>query len=472
MVVSNARARYSMKDHGQGTTENYGNMILRPGIGNIRRPSWDKTETVLRILPCLSHDRSNWEPYRYSLAARDFGDWIRVYPAVRSFGENGGVTFLLADTALDPNYDVHRNPCVILRDAVQKAIKNKQERPGWASLIQGSSNRAAPLGRHSDVYICRAAIFRLKDEDKATAEKAPLGLGNNDLPMFLEMSDSAGRALIDLLEVRNDNYQVPTDGDIDFDQAYECGDVVSLDKGGFVHFYQDGYDPRQKQAQQQASSGPRTIAVGSNRGGSRQNEPAKRFCCFVDKVWNNYSANLDDPALEDMIRRKDRPWEDCLSFMDHATQARVLQERDTFPADLFLYAWQDHKEWIIQRTKDRAVSSTTVSMDPANDERPSNPLPTRNRNPVNPPAARPQQQSASKAGGWGNSSWDEATTENDGATDSKAKKVDESAPKVDDVQPQAVSAPAESNVDEATSALKAMEEARRRAKAAAAKARM
>lgn len=474
--MSFARPRYSMSQHGQGSTDNFGSLVFRPGAGNRRSPSWDKTETVVRILPCLGADRQTWEPFRLSMAPRDFGDWLRVYAAVRAFGEQNAVTMLLYNPLEETAYDVHQNPCVMLHDAINQAIRNKQEQPGWASLTKGSTGKGPALSRPTDLYLSRAAIFRIKNEDKATSDKSPLGLNAGEPAMFFEMTESAGRALVDMLEERDPDYQFPADGSVDFDQAYRAGDIVSLDKGAFIHFYQEGFDPREQQQVQ--ASGPRQVVVGGNRGGSGgRNEPAKRYACFFAHEWKGFSPQFDTPELEDIIRKKDRPWDDSilgpgtgvLNFMDHETQARVLQERDCFAADVFLYGWRDHKEWVIQRTKDRAVGRVSVGMP---DQQTA---PVIQRNPVVPPAPAPVPEQpttapkqSGKVGGWGSKPWEGA----EGDENTKAATtVDPATPHV---EPDASDAeagvqastgeptPTTSN-DREAAALKAMEDARRRA---------
>lgn len=479
--MSFARPRYSMSQHGQGSTDNFGSLVFRPGAGNRRSPSWDKTETVVRILPCLSPDRQTWEPFRNSMAPRDFGDWMRVYAAVRAFGEQNAVTMLLYNPIDEPAYDVHQNPCVMLYDAINQAIRNKQEQPGWASLTKGGAGRGPALSRPTDLYLVRAGIFRIKNEDKATSDKSPLGLSAGEPAMFLEMTESAGRALVDMLEERDPDYQFPADGSVDYNQAYRAGDIVSIDKGAFVHFYQEGFDPREMQQTQ--ASGPRQVVVGGNRGagGGRAGEPAKRYACFYSHEWKGFSPQFDIPEVEETIRKKDRPWDDTimgpgtgvLNFMDHATQARVLQERDSFPADVFLYGWRDHKEWIIQRTKDRAAGRVSVGVPEGQAQN----LPQ--RNPVAPatlpalggpapaPAAAPvAAKQTGKVGGWGNKAWEGAEGDVNAAatttTDPATPTVDADSGEVHAETAVAVAEPVAANEKEAA-AMKAMEDARRRA---------
>lgn len=353
---------YRMSTHGLPTDDNFGNKVLK--AGRIYRPSWDQTETVVRFLPTLDTDGVSWSPYRLSPGNNDFGDWIRRYPAVRMFGENNPLTLLLYDPVARPGYDVHQNPCVVIKDALSLAIRNRQEQPGWASLEKGQPGKGAPCSRHTSLYLARVSIFRHKSQDKATAQHAPLGLAEDDKQHFLEMSDTAGQSVLNMLEEKNPQYQY-LGGDIDYDEMFLSGDPIRLNGGAFVHFYTDGHDPRVAAAQDaQANTGaPRQLTVGrrSDAGGGGNQREFKRYATFSEKTWKGWAPNLD--FMEDILIKKDLSWERALCFYDEETQARMLQDNDCFPANLFLFAFRDRKDWIVEKTRDRAVNRTGVLMD-------------------------------------------------------------------------------------------------------------
>lgn len=391
--MSNAtitRTPYRFSQNGVGDSNDFGNHILKRGAGSIRRPSWNRTETVVRFLPQWNFDANGWEPFRCSPAPMDFGDWIRKYEAVRGFGSNG-ITMLLYDPIATPAYDVQTNPLVILYRAIDSAIKNRQCEPDWPALFLGAPGKRAQLSRHAPIYIARCGIFRINNKDMATSERSPLGLSTGDPAFFLELSRTAGEKLIAYLEEKKDDWQ----GDPDDLDSYKFGDIISLDKGAFVHFFQEGADPRTMQAVQ--SSAPRQLVVNTGmRSSSSGSSNFQSYDLFITTEFNGFSAALNSPDLERLIKSKQRSWEDCLQFYSHVEQAHLIQ--DGFPASAILYAWRDHPEWIKDETRGKAVNRVTAGMD------------VRSRDSVQPqpqaqkpvPVYKPALTQGSGIGAWGN----------------------------------------------------------------------
>lgn len=340
-------------------SNNYGNFILRRGAGEIRKPTWSRTETVIRILPCWNFSENRWEPMRYSQEPLSFSDWIRCYSAVRGFGESG-ITMLLNDPVMNPAYDLQSNPCVLLYRAISQSIDARQCEPSWPALLKGGPNRRAPLSRNQPIYLVRCGIFRIKSKDMATEDRSPLGLANTDPCYFMELPKTAGEKLIAMLEERNEEVQSD-----DLNAIFKYGDIVSLDQGAYVHFFEEGADPRQDQAYN-ANSAPKQLTVGSggrgnyaSGGGASQ---FKGFDLYIEKTWKGYSASLNTPDVERLIKSKQKPWEDSLQFYSHQEQAFLVQ--DGFPASAILYAWKDHPEWIKDETRSKAVGRVSAEVNP------------------------------------------------------------------------------------------------------------
>jgi hypothetical protein len=358
------RPTYRFSENAVSSTSNeFGNYILKRGAGEIRKPSWQRTETVVRFLPQWNFDGNEWEPYRRSPAPMDFGDWIRRYDAVRGFGENG-VTFLLYDPIANPSYDLQTNPCIILHRAINQAIDNRQCEPDWPALLKGGPGRKAVLSKHSPIYLARAAIFRIKSKDMATGERAPLGLSNNDPGFFLEIPKSAGEKLIAMLEEKSEKAGIDVD---DVDNYYKYGDIISLDKGAYVHIFEEGADPKNTY-NATADNSPKQLAFSTGGKGNYGGGGGMQFKGYdmrIEKTWNGFSANLNTSDMERLIKGKQKPWEDCLQFFTHQEQAFLVQ--DGFPAKAILYAWRDHPEWIKDETRAKAVGrvSTAVEDKPA-----------------------------------------------------------------------------------------------------------
>lgn len=394
--MNTSRPQYRFSEIGVGSTaNNYGNYILKPGAGEIRKPTWSRTETVIRILPQWNFDDNCWEPYRRSSAPMDFGDWIRRYDAVRSFGENG-ITMLLYDPTINPAYDLQTNPCVILYRAIDSAINARQSEPDWPALLRGGVGRKAWLTKPQSIYIVRCGIFRIKSKDMVDDDRAPLGLGS-DAPYFMELPRSAGEKLIAMLEEQNpDNAGDPTD----YNDYFKYGDIVSLDHGAYIHIFEDGADPRDEQ--ENMSSAPKQLTVPTGYGSrtySANSNSFKGYDIYISDKWKGYSAQLNSADLIRIIRNKQRRWEDCLQFFTHQEQAFLIQ--DGFPPSAILYAWRDHPEWIKDETRSKAVGRVSESF---NFSTPT-PQTEKFRLMRNTESVLPKQQG--KVGGWGDKSFED-----------------------------------------------------------------
>ncbi len=430
-MSQNVRPVYRFADNATESNSNeFGNYILKRGGGEIRKPSWNRTDTVVRFLPQWDFEANQWSPFRLSPEPMQFGDWIRSYTAVRGFGETG-ITMLLYDPVTNPAYDLNSNPCVLLHKAISASIDNHQCEPDWPSLLKGGPGRKAALSRHGKIFLARCAIFRIKSKDMATADRSPLGMAPRDPGYFLELPKTAGEKLTSMLEERNpENKGDPED----YDDYFKYGDIVSLDKGSYVTIFEEGASPKNNVAVAPGSA-PRQLTIGGGgmRTGGGSSVTFKGFDMYIEKMWNGYGPELNTPDLAQLIKSKQKPWEDCLQFFSHQEQAFLVQ--DGFPAKAILYAWRDHPEWIKDETRSKAVGRVSATVEPpVVQQAPQSYAPPR----------QPVISATAKAGGWG---------------DKQASDVDNVVPSVDG----ATEAP-ESTEVKLNRGQKALEEAQRRNK--------
>lgn len=398
-MTTASRTPYRFVDNAHTQTNDFGNHILRKGAGEMRKPSWQRTETVVRILPCWNFETNTWEPFRRSDVPMDFGDWIRRYECVKSFGDIPSVTLILYDPMTQPNYDIQTNPCVILYRAISQSIDARQCEPEWPALLKGGQGRSPALSRHSPLYLTRVGVFRIKSKDMATSDRAPLGLAPGDAPFFFQWPKTAGEKLCVMLDEPVDDPKGIAEDD--WPALYKHGDIVSLNHGAYVHIYEEGADPRQNSAQY-APGQARSISVAGGRGGLGGNGGGKSFNgydMFFSKTFNGFAAELSSPELERLVKSKQRPWDECLQFLNHQEQAFLVQ--DGFPPRAILYAWKDHPEWIKDETRSRAVSRVAVQVPAQPEPRASRPIDQiglpRSEELVEFPPATPQ----GNVGGWG-----------------------------------------------------------------------
>ena len=343
--------RYRMADHGNSVQgQRQGKYIIKNNLAQHWNPCWGDGVTVVRPFPARSYDNPQattyeWQPYRYSQGNTDFGDWIRRYDAVRSFGDPG-VTMIISDPADPMALPPQQLPAWILYNAIDQAIKHGQEKPGWAMLMQGGTGRGAVLSRPSELYLIQCAIMQHKTEQY----NPPKGF-MDDKPVVLELSSNAGNGMIAEMNILNDGVQAQEG---DWESLYLNGDPVSLDFGRYVTFYRlaDG-DPRQRQQRSQQSNWNTQHQPG---GQGRQHDPIG-FGCFMEKTFNGMEAHLrqHEQAIANMVL----PWDDILWFPTVDEQALILS--GSFPPEMIVYAWRDHPDWIPETIKNRAVAQHAVN---------------------------------------------------------------------------------------------------------------
>lgn len=343
--------RYSMGSHGHSeTSERFGNFLFRSGAGvEVWKPSWTGGPTTVRFWPGKhAENPGGWDPFRFSNEPRMYGDWIRRYPAVRSFGDPG-CTFIIKDPA-DDSIQLSMTPAWVLYDAVERIVKAKQD-PGWGGYLTGGSNRGAQLSRPSEVYLAQCCITQHKGK-----VKDPFYGAADDKLVVLEMGTSAGRALLDLCDTPREGYNGPNE---DYDAMYQSGDIVNPAAGRYVTFYsmKDG-DPRQSQAQGGPASAAAAFGVGasSRHGGSGRTEEIG-YGCYTEPTFRGVGAAIT--PIEAVVHRKVQLWDDILRFPTLEEQAALIATR--FPPKMICYAWQDHPEWIPDGVRERAVAAVSVA---------------------------------------------------------------------------------------------------------------
>ena len=125
-----------------------GDLTIMPGADiELVRPQWESLDTLIfRPLPCLTDTDdiadAKYMPYRDSPEKDQFGDWIRNYPAVKSFGfGKDRYSFLMYDRHAareDPNFERSQLPYILIHDWATKLFKDRAA-PSvkWNDLTDG-----------------------------------------------------------------------------------------------------------------------------------------------------------------------------------------------------------------------------------------------------------------------------------------------------------------------------------------------
>lgn len=312
---------------------------------------------VVRLLPTrLPNDPANpgvrLTPFRHSQDVNDVGDWIRCYHGVRNFGagpDGNGVSFLINDPTDPTAAPKEESPAYVLYNAIDRAVKAKQEGRGWASLLIGGHNKGAQLSRPKPIYLANPLIMQHKE----VVYNPPQGWGDAK-PKIMIMSDSAGQALMNLANgIRED----ADPHDTDWTRVSTCGDLVGLGpgQGQYVTFYKSTEgDPRLRR-QAVAQGGAQMANFGSApAGGGGAGTGFATYCAFAEPVFQNQSADFSH--LAQAIATKAIQWDQVLNFPSYEQQAHWIA--DKFEPDVICYAFQDFPEWIPARVAAANVART------------------------------------------------------------------------------------------------------------------
>lgn len=342
--ASTGRRPYSFADHASTNDDFGGSMVFRPESGvSLRGPAYgDGNTTTVRFSPCRGAD-GRPTPYRQSSAPNHLGDWIRAYYAMRNVGEPR-VTFLVHDPS-DGTTDREVTPGAVLENSISTAIKNGQDRGGWARLTTYIPGKGKALSRPARLYLAFGTIWKHKNK----LYQPPMGFAADNPPICIGMSKQCGDSFLALCNAVNPQYSGP---DGPWEQQMANGDIISFDSGRFITFYtlKDG-DPRNRQAQQ--SSGWTT---GASNSGSQD---VIGFGCYAETTFNGQPAAVPEGHREYLLG-KTRPWDEILWFPTIAEQAEILAAR--FPPDVIMYGWRNHPEWIPESVKRAAVGAHSVNV--------------------------------------------------------------------------------------------------------------
>lgn len=374
MESRTAPRKYSFASHGSVSSGGGlpGHYLLKPGAGRCYKPAWGVGAppkdgiTVIRPLPHLEDDGKGgrqWTPFRNSATGLDYGDWIRSYRAVRGIGpEQNTCTYIVSDPLLAGDGVDMQYPSDVLYDNILRSVKAGQARPEWAPLVIGQNGRSAPLRPSEDLYLVKAAIVYLNGTPHINPPK-----GIVDQPVVMEMSGSAGRALLQAVsEPVTDATRAAREASgysSPWDMQFEAGDPIALDQGAFITFYKstDGH-PDERQARPQQFGGA-TMQMGFGQGPGAQAAAPQgfpKFAAYARKEFNGIPANfLATPEWQNALAQTQKDWEQLLYFPPVEKQVEILAIR--FPWSAIEYAFQNRPDWL-QVARAVTGNTTTVPM--------------------------------------------------------------------------------------------------------------
>lgn len=301
------------------------NYILKPNApAQIWRPKYGAVDNCVRIMPALDLTRpgefmATRVPDPDNAEEMVFSDWILKYPVGSAFC-TPGATMLLGDPNTDPRELAAASPFYVLRNSIEHAIKKRQERPGWGSLVDRTS-RQKVLPPPTSNYLVQCWLYRQDNKPQfvlsndRSRQQAPRGARPDDNIVVYQLPVSAGNALVQKMREGK--------------QPYET-DPIDMNAGAFVHFWQKGSN-----------------LLGAGHGGSLPNQDADMFGGGGggegggrggwDPDRNAYEAVLtptidgrpnDPPASmqrhKPLVAAKVKPWDQLLFVPTYEQQLHIL----------------------------------------------------------------------------------------------------------------------------------------------------
>lgn len=310
------RPTYRYSQNGLPTERNQreGVHLLNSGVnGHVFFLSWDHPN-VLRILPVPDPENpERWAPWRLGDGERDWGDWVRTYAMVRNFGDPGQTCILY-----DPRdgLDSSQSPFWKVYNALNRAVNSGQAESRWAALINNRQGNRGPLvPRPSNCTLIQAMILESNNE----SYDPPRGVGADEPAEVAVLSFSAGENM--------------------FEAMLQPGQVDPIDPrgGAFAIFFQEGHDPRERQARRAGSLGDR-----AGQGGGRRRSGGRDFRsygCYFQGSFDDIGPELNT-AEESWFRRALR-WDDALHVSTYEEQVGYLLEGLQDHPDVLAYALSD-----------------------------------------------------------------------------------------------------------------------------------
>lgn len=388
MPIRNGSRGISVNAHKENAGDSrYGAFVLKKTAqGQLWWPAWDGTDNVIRMLPAKDPD----DPQKFLPMLQEdptgeydepsMSPWIKHYHVVRFFG-SPSIEMIIGDASqVDQSELKLTNPFWILVRAIELAIKNGQEKPGWTRLVKGIK---CPLPAPKHAYFVQGFLFRHKSKDffsfggGGRKPEGPKGARADDHIVVFGLPISAGKSLVRLIAEGTEPWEK---------------DPLDLDRGAFLHVFEGGTNPlRRNTRDADAASEYDMMAAGGggNNQGGRSAEEFKGYdACLTETLDDNpnLKAKIRNPAL---ALAKVQYWDDLIEMRTAEQQLELIcksfllcQERtlkDTL-IDVLQYAFRDRSHMLTDEIRD--YFKTTVAPY-GNGHQPRATKPAANGSPVN-----------------------------------------------------------------------------------------
>jgi hypothetical protein len=360
---------YRLKKHVKiGSSVPIGDKTIAPGVSHLTviRPQMQKGPLWFRIAPTLDKDNlQQFMPVCYTddPALDNVTDWVRAMPAARYMGVEGGerATCLL-HAPNNESYDPWKvNPYYLLYRYAKRAhdnVKSKENanwQPQWNGVIHG---KEAGLKNPDVLYMLLGYVYENGKDRYFKENGVPLGLGENDGTILIQLTKSGGEAVVTQAVDANPNFQQGVaDHDTSdpaavlaayndyFEKAHKYGDVTSLKTGRICCVH----DPELFPVDQLVPTKAPKIGISTNKKGGGKKEEFSHYDAFFRKNYfyrrqEKFSVDLSEH--EEKIKKRIQFLSELLYVPSHEELALWIAFAFKPVGKLLTLAWADNPEFM------------------------------------------------------------------------------------------------------------------------------
>jgi hypothetical protein len=300
-------------------------------------------------------------------------------PAAKFVGLDSPVSFLLYDPRWkhDQSYNPRENPYNILYYAIKDVVKadDKSAMLGkrdvfnvkWINILE--KKFSAPNNKATFI---QGAVYQHRDKIYVQGGKAPLGLGDKDSPVILEMlSGSVWDSMCEVLMQKPDGVRANSD---DIMGSFVYGDPTLLNGGAFLSCYNPEVHLAsldfQFGATQELAAGadaevdtieyedPNSDDDDDARGGKKKKKEftswkiaAGHNLFYTNKEGLRKKANPDLSQYEDRIREQFMWFDDLFHFPTTEEVVAILARAFRGVPNMLRFGWADNPEFFTDEVK-------------------------------------------------------------------------------------------------------------------------
>ena len=353
----------ALRDESRGIPDNdftiTGSKI--PGSVALNKPSWQKGSLIFRPVPSFNPDVYNatgkleHDVYRLSPEPRNFSDFTRKYPGVDYLGDgDDAVSFLLYDYSADEaEYDPASNPYILLYEAVRRAVYRDKTHMQWLPLIDRKANDRPPLKPHCTYYFFQGIVYRRGEKNFFGKDKVPLGLGAKDATQIIRLKNSAGAAVYEALDLRNENWDGP---ETDYPNSMLHGDPVSLDQGRFITVYNAQAGGMNATVSQELAGLDGSFDLNKEGKNKSRGDDEQGYSIQIDKFFTlngtvtkmpaSYTGLPHSKELIDRIMKRTVWLDDVIRVPSNEEQCLWIAKAMKGYRDVLEFAWVDFPEYM------------------------------------------------------------------------------------------------------------------------------